>query len=187
MRLFCTVLVQSKSFRCNTYGFPRKCCKQKTYGMAKSFRCNTYKNRGWGAFAGMSVGTSKGGAQRVSDLSPFFSHCCALLPTTANQQLLWNQLLLHSFHHDGGCTPLIPYGKFNPYLVTSLLPYLWRRSPRRLLHCCTHGTPTPRPTLPRRSPLARRDCARHSRFRAFHRSASARRPTLLDRNWFRTR
>src|SRR5882724_9018083 len=32
-----------KSFSCNTYGFPRKCCKQKTYGMAKSFRCNTYK------------------------------------------------------------------------------------------------------------------------------------------------
>src|SRR2546422_6488226 len=30
-------------FSCNTYGFPRKCCKQKTYGRAKPFRCNTYK------------------------------------------------------------------------------------------------------------------------------------------------
>ena len=45
----CTIFVRCKSFRNNTYGSPRKCCKQKTYGMAKPFRCNTYKNiRGWG-------------------------------------------------------------------------------------------------------------------------------------------
>ena len=38
-----------KSFNCNTYESPRKCCKQKTYGLAKPFRCNTYKNhRGGG-------------------------------------------------------------------------------------------------------------------------------------------
>jgi hypothetical protein len=36
----------SNSFSCNTYGFLRKCCKQKTYTMAKSFRCNTYKKQG---------------------------------------------------------------------------------------------------------------------------------------------
>ena len=35
-----------KSFSCNTYRPPRKCCKQKTYGFAKSFRCNTYKKQG---------------------------------------------------------------------------------------------------------------------------------------------
>src|SRR6266849_989847 len=35
-----------KSFRCNTYGTPRKCCKQRTYCIAKSFRCNTYKKHG---------------------------------------------------------------------------------------------------------------------------------------------
>src|SRR6266849_7598400 len=35
-----------KSFNCNTYGPPRKCCKQKTYCMANSFRCNTYKKVG---------------------------------------------------------------------------------------------------------------------------------------------
>ncbi len=34
------------SFSCNTYGPPRKCCKQKTYGRANSFRCNTYKKQG---------------------------------------------------------------------------------------------------------------------------------------------
>src|SRR6266436_6387892 len=37
-----------KSFSCNTYGTPRKCCKQKTYGLAKPFRCNTYKKHGGG-------------------------------------------------------------------------------------------------------------------------------------------
>ncbi len=37
----------SKSFRCNTYGPPRKCCKQKTYGEAKSCRCNTYRKQGY--------------------------------------------------------------------------------------------------------------------------------------------
>ena len=35
-----------KSFSCNTYGSPRKCCKQKTYSMTKPFRCNTYKKQG---------------------------------------------------------------------------------------------------------------------------------------------
>jgi len=40
---------QCKPLGCNTYGSPRKCCKQKTCAMAKSFRCNTYrKHRGWG-------------------------------------------------------------------------------------------------------------------------------------------
>jgi hypothetical protein len=34
------------SFICNTYGPPRKCCKQKTYVNAKSFRRNTYKKPG---------------------------------------------------------------------------------------------------------------------------------------------
>jgi len=34
------------SFSCNTYGSPRKCCKQKTYYLSKSFRCNTYKKPG---------------------------------------------------------------------------------------------------------------------------------------------
>ncbi len=37
-----------KSFSCNTYESPPKCCKQKTYGQAKPFRCNTYKKRGKG-------------------------------------------------------------------------------------------------------------------------------------------
>src|SRR5712692_10909067 len=35
-----------KSFSCNTYRPPRKCCKQRTYSLAKFFRCNTYKKHG---------------------------------------------------------------------------------------------------------------------------------------------
>src|SRR5882757_2584480 len=35
-----------KSFSCNTYESPRKCCKQKTYGLAKPFRCNPCKKQG---------------------------------------------------------------------------------------------------------------------------------------------
>src|SRR5882762_3359709 len=34
-----------KSFSCNTYGSPRKCCKQKTYSMVKLLRCNAYKKQ----------------------------------------------------------------------------------------------------------------------------------------------
>jgi hypothetical protein len=38
--------LSSKFFSWNTYGPPRKCCKQKTYSGAKRFRCNTYKKTG---------------------------------------------------------------------------------------------------------------------------------------------
>jgi hypothetical protein len=43
---FWPTLCHHKSFSCNTYGPPRKCCKQKTYNKAKLFRCNTYKKHG---------------------------------------------------------------------------------------------------------------------------------------------
>jgi hypothetical protein len=39
----------SKSFSRNTYGSPRKCCKQKTCTSANLFRCNTYIKYGVGA------------------------------------------------------------------------------------------------------------------------------------------
>jgi hypothetical protein len=45
---FSLILRLRKSFIRNTYGFRRKCCKQKTYGKANSFRCNTYKKQGGG-------------------------------------------------------------------------------------------------------------------------------------------
>jgi hypothetical protein len=43
-----------KSFKSNTYGYPRKCCKQKTYSLSKPFRCNTYKKQGEG-YRGLPV------------------------------------------------------------------------------------------------------------------------------------
>src|SRR6266849_9399711 len=55
-----TVHYCSKSFSCNTYETPRKCCKQKTYASAKSFRCNTYKKQG--------------GALRTRRVSQIFFH-----------------------------------------------------------------------------------------------------------------
>src|SRR5260370_29223420 len=45
----CTILVQSKSFRCNTSEPPPMCCKQRTCATPKSLRCNTYKKPGGGA------------------------------------------------------------------------------------------------------------------------------------------
>src|SRR6267378_5808620 len=90
-------------------------------------------------------------------------------------------------------SPCLRFRSLHPFFVTSLLSYIItsllcaaRPSPR-LLHCSTHGTPTPRPTLSRRSPLARRDRPRHPRFTAFHCPAPARRSALLDRNRLRTR
>ncbi len=41
--LFCTILVQCKSFRCNTSEPPPMCCKQRTCAISKSRRCNTCK------------------------------------------------------------------------------------------------------------------------------------------------
>jgi hypothetical protein len=43
---FSPTLFPHKSFRCNTYGSPYNCCKQKTYRKPNSFRCNTYKKPG---------------------------------------------------------------------------------------------------------------------------------------------
>ena len=43
---FSSTLRPRKFFICNTYESSRKCCKQKTYGIAKSFSCNTYRKHG---------------------------------------------------------------------------------------------------------------------------------------------
>jgi hypothetical protein len=48
MRPFCTILVQCKSFRCNTCKPPRMCCRQRTCTMLKFCRCNTYRKHGGG-------------------------------------------------------------------------------------------------------------------------------------------
>src|SRR5712671_6767283 len=86
-------------------------------------------------------------------------------------------------------TPILPllFQESHKLLVTSRIPRVTNHESLPLLHCCSHGSPTPRPTLSLRSSLARRDRARHSRLPAFHCPASQGRQTLLDRNWPRTR
>src|SRR5258706_3506362 len=79
-----------KSFSCNTYGSPRKCCKQETYGQAKPFRCNTYKKQGWRP---LDLGTGH---------SPLFSRHWT--------QILSFHILAHSF------ALFCIGGKLNPFL-----------------------------------------------------------------------
>src|ERR1700737_3030471 len=47
-RLHSSCPLSFKSFSCNTYASPCKCCKQNIYCLTKSFRCNTYKKPGGG-------------------------------------------------------------------------------------------------------------------------------------------
>src|SRR6267154_2487973 len=85
-------------------------------------------------------------------LSPLFSYPCALSYTTALAQLFSSQSVTHSFHRDGGCTPLTAswispldanchtmrptlFSSLPRYLVTSLPRYLSTRFARLLLHC----------------------------------------------------
>src|SRR5260370_7393764 len=44
-----------KSFSCNTYESPRKCCKQKTYALAKLFTCNRVEKSLTFCFARLSI------------------------------------------------------------------------------------------------------------------------------------
>src|SRR5258708_35452050 len=75
----CTILVQCKSFRCNTSEPPPMCCKQRTCAISKSFRCNTYKKPG------------RGGPSVLGPLHPLAHHRetvpedqkCALTPHSA--------------------------------------------------------------------------------------------------------
>src|SRR6267378_7368785 len=65
-----------KSFSCNTYGSPRKCCKQKTYGLTKPFRCSTYKKHG---ARGLSDSRTRQSSLATGLKSFFFKFLRALL------------------------------------------------------------------------------------------------------------
>jgi len=158
-------------FRCNTYVFPRKCCKQKTYGRTKFFRCNTYKNRGRVPSFPARLSLQAGTHPFRYPLSPFF-HSLAHSPTQRHRRNSFpSQSVTHSFHRDGGCTPgctpltaswISPldanchtvrptlFSSLPRYLVTSLLRSLSAR-----FACSCYTVPpwfaTPRPTLPCRS------------------------------------
>src|SRR5205807_2638217 len=57
-----------KSFICNIYEPPRKCCKQKTYAQPKPFRCNIYaKPGGGGRVIGRRFGRADANAKRKKE------------------------------------------------------------------------------------------------------------------------
>ena len=106
---FSPTLHPHKPFSGNTYGFPRKCCKQKTYGKAKSFSCNTYKKQGGG---GPALRIRQGCASCVRQrrrsrrilLRPhsFVLQCIESVP-----QFLCNQAVPYSFSKLPRCHPTI--------------------------------------------------------------------------------
>ena len=80
-----------KSFSCNTYGSPRKCCKQKTYGRTNPFRCNTYKKPGVGAVE--------------SDRPPYGSfNPTSHLPYVLQSSVFRNPFVCHSCENCRMCT-----------------------------------------------------------------------------------
>ena len=117
-----------KSFSCNTYEPPRKCCKQKTYGLAKPFRCNTYKKHG-----GRHSFDSE--TRHPTHLSPL-------------HQALSFHTLAHSFALIKNSTPFLPIvsalfaknhpGGRYPSILTSLPSYV-------LISLSTPVTGLPRP------------------------------------------
>ena len=120
-----------KSFSRNTYGSTRKCCKQKTYGLAKPFRCNTYKKTGGGyPFSRWrSLPTSLG----ISPTLPF------------SFQLSTINLLCAAFHGSRITShgPRLVFFLLSllRYLLTSLLPETATPFPQRW-GCCEKGVPS---------------------------------------------
>ena len=93
-----------KSFSCNTYGSPRKCCKQKTYSMVKLLRCNAYKKQaGWGVLLSFLV------APPYRYVAPTYLLCLPLLrklPGVYPEFPFWKGGVLPTFK----CAFCIPNG-----------------------------------------------------------------------------
>ena len=96
-----------KSFRCNAYGNPRKCCKQKTYAPAKRFGCNTYKKLGEGRRSRSAKHRNK--PIRYLHSRPFFSCAC--------EMPIFQPLCFHGLPLNGGCYP--------PTRPSALLQQAW--------------------------------------------------------------
>src|SRR5712664_2970545 len=127
-----------KFFRCNTYVFPRICCKQKTYGRAKSFRCNTYKKHGGG-----------GPILPVLELTPRQSplHSSPLFSRTYALPIL--QLLsFHTHACNGGVCP--PHHPGGPLVHNDQLPAQLRFSASHESPVTSHRFSSPCPQLHRR-------------------------------------
>ena len=115
------------SFKINTYGPLRICCKQKAYTKAKPFSCNTYKKHG-GAGSSLVFSGFQRVSTRVFDLSPFLSHSCALFGTA--QKL--NPFVFRRFRTLCAKTPGVGVSPI-PFIQTITCPegvhrtYYWSR------------------------------------------------------------
>jgi len=89
-----------KSFSCNTYESPRKCCKQETYVQAKPFRCNTRKKQG------PPIDLPTFG--RSDSPTPFLSNIYGLTHGNRRSASPFFQSLAHSFRCDGGVCSGVP-------------------------------------------------------------------------------
>ena len=121
-------LLFGKSFSCNIYTSPRKCCKQKTYGIAKPFRCNTYKNHGGGG----AQNVQPANVQRSNHPSIYPFYFLGLTDIPAQRRLL-NSFGINPLRTLFIATEGVPPSSHSfslfpcpllPYILTSLLPSL---------------------------------------------------------------
>jgi hypothetical protein len=87
-----------KSFSCNTYATPRKCCIQKTYVQAKPCRCNTYRKPG--------VPPSSQRFLPVRALPP--DRSISHLPYTLPSSVSCKSSICHSYENTGGVGVFFP-------------------------------------------------------------------------------
>jgi hypothetical protein len=129
----------SKSFICNTYASPRKCCKQKTYGLAKPFRCNTYKKHGGGAaiMVNQALETSRPTSSHPLCLRTSVVSSAFRLPYTLPSSVSRNPFVCHSYENCRGVYQQFPFWNvlsdwrhhfavsLPSYFLTSLRPYFF--------------------------------------------------------------
>src|SRR5216683_1943211 len=110
---FSPTLRPRKSFSGNTYGSPRRCCKQKSYGRAKSFSCNTYKKQGGGGppFAPLAL--------HHSSLVTFFVLSFKTLPSSVSRNSFTCHWVEKSLHL---CLAGLRIRWFDPIAESSELP-----------------------------------------------------------------
>ena len=111
-----------------------------------------------------------------SSLGVSFSIVSALFPLLRGVQgSLPQSLILRSANPQRLCVSAVSFPGIAPCCPRSTFscqPSRSHPSPP-LLQSPTHGSPTPRPAFPLRSPLARRNRPRHSRLSAFHHAPPA--------------
>jgi len=110
-------LRQRKPFGCNTYQSPRKCCKQKTYGLAKPFRCNTYKKTGGTSFKPRAFHFFAPRSLQLLSVPPCLCDWSVFhLPYTLPSSVSCKSFACHSYENTGGVGVFFPF--WNSSLAT---------------------------------------------------------------------